>query len=56
MAATRIVRDLLEAEIVEEIARDTDRRRTTKKRLGRPRIGLRIKSEELLAGGITVSA
>ena len=56
MASTRIVRELLEAEIVDEIAGEEDRRPKPKKRLGRPKIGLRIRGEGLFAGGITVSA
>lgn len=58
MAATRIVRELVDADIVEEIAPDAedDARPEPRKRLGRPKIGLRIRGDGLYAGGITVSA
>lgn len=56
MAATRIVRELLDAEIVEEIAGGEQPKAPGRKRLGRPKIGLRIRGEGLYAGGITVSA
>ncbi|MGB3177175.1 MAG: ROK family protein [Albidovulum sp.] len=55
MAATRIARDLLAADIIEEFALpdpDTGKQR----RLGRPRIGLRINPKGVFAAGITVSA
>lgn len=55
MAATRIVRELVEADIVEEIA-DATSPEKKRKRLGRPKIGLRIRGLGLYAGGITVSA
>ncbi len=53
MAATRIVRELLSAEIIEEINTDGKAR---KKHVGRPKTGLRIRREGLFAAGITVSA
>ncbi|WP_112324429.1 ROK family transcriptional regulator [Oceanibium sediminis] len=56
MAATRIVRELVEADIVEEIAGTDSRKRKPSKRLGRPKIGLMIRGEGLFAAGITVSA
>ena len=55
MALTRIARDLLGAEIIEEFdppAPDTGKQR----RIGRPRIGLRIIPKGVFAAGITVSA
>ena len=55
MASTRIARDLLAADIIEEFALpepDTGKQR----RLGRPRIGLRINPKGVCAAGITVSA
>ncbi|MEM1264972.1 MAG: ROK family protein [Pseudomonadota bacterium] len=55
MAATRIARDLLAADIIEEFTlpdAETGRQR----RLGRPRIGLRINPSGVFAAGITVSA
>lgn len=55
MAATRIARDLLTAGIIEEFdlpEDDTNKRR----RIGRPRIGLRINPKGVYAAGITVSA
>jgi len=55
MAATRIARDLLGAEIIEEFDlpdEDTGKQR----RLGRPRKGLRINPQGVFAAGITVSA
>lgn len=54
MAATRIARDLLSAGIVEEI--DLPAEETSRRRIGRPRIGLRIRPESMYAAGITVSA
>lgn len=56
MAATRIVRELVAADIVEEITTEAAPERQGRKRLGRPKIGLRIRSDGLFAGGITVSA
>jgi predicted NBD/HSP70 family sugar kinase len=56
MAATRIVRELVDAGIVAEIGAETGQPREQTKRLGRPRIGLEISREGLFAGGITVSA
>lgn len=55
MAATRIVRELVEADIVEEITGEAIPEQK-RKRLGRPKIGLRIRGSGLYAGGITVSA
>lgn len=55
MAATRIARDLLGADIIEEFdipEVDTGKQR----RLGRPRKGLRINPRSVYAAGITVSA
>ncbi|MXY34580.1 MAG: ROK family protein [Boseongicola sp. SB0664_bin_43] len=55
MALTRIARDLLAAEIIEEFdppVADTGKQR----RIGRPRIGLRIIPKGVFAAGITVSA
>lgn len=55
MAATRIVRELLAAGIIEEAsakAKDTAK----KKHVGRPKTGLRIVKDGLFAAGITVSA
>lgn len=55
MAATRIVRELLAAGLVEEV--DSPRRtRSPRKTLGRPKTGLRIVADGLFAAGITVSA
>ena len=51
MAATRIVRELVAAGIVEEFSVDTP-----KKSVGRPKTGLRIVKDGIFAGGITVSA
>ena len=53
MAATRIVRELLSANIIEESG-STDK--PAKKHLGRPKTGLRIRKDGLFAVGITVSA
>lgn len=53
MAATRIVRELLSAEIIEESNADDQAR---KKHVGRPKTGLRIRKDGLFAVGITVSA
>lgn len=55
MAATRIARDLLGAGIIEEFdlpEPDSAKRR----RIGRPKIGLRINPQGVYAAGITVSA
>lgn len=55
MAATRIARDLLNAGVIEEF--DLAEPATKKnKKLGRPRIGLRINPDGVYAAGITVSA
>lgn len=56
MASTRIVRELLEAELVEEIADAAPRAPDATVRLGRPKIGLRLRPDGLFAGGVTVSA
>jgi predicted NBD/HSP70 family sugar kinase len=53
MAATRIVRELLSANIIEEAI---DKGKSAKKHIGRPKTGLRIAKEGLFAVGITVSA
>ena len=53
MAATRIVRELLSAEIIEEAG---PKGKATKKHIGRPKTGLRIRKDGLFAVGITVSA
>lgn len=53
MAATRIVRELLSAEIIEEAGGKSI---TKKKHVGRPKTGLRIRKDGLFAVGITVSA
>lgn len=55
MAATRIVRELLAAEIIEE-ATTTNTESGRKKHVGRPKTGLRILKDGLFAVGITVSA
>lgn len=55
MAATRIVRELLAAGIVEE-AISTDQEKAKKKHVGRPKTGLHIVKDGLFAVGITVSA
>lgn len=55
MAATRIVRELLAAQIVEEIdLSESDN--TAKRTVGRPKTGLRVVANSLYAVGITVSA
>ena len=54
MAATRIVRELLAAGIVEEF--DVSDQKRGKKHVGRPKTGLRIVPKGLFAAGITVSA
>ena len=56
MAATRIIRELLEAGIVEEIDQPSAKKPRSGKRLGRPSIGLKILGDGLFAAGITVSA
>ena len=56
MAATRIVRELLDVGILEEIAAEPARDAAPSRRLGRPKIGLRVRGEGLFAAGITVSA
>ncbi|MEM9873096.1 MAG: ROK family transcriptional regulator [Pseudomonadota bacterium] len=55
MAATRIARDLLAADIIEEFALP-DTETGQQRRMGRPRIGLRINPKGVYAAGITVSA
>lgn len=55
MAATRIVRELLAAGIIEE-DNGTQDERAEKKNVGRPKTGLRIVKNGLFAVGITVSA
>lgn len=55
MAATRIVRELLAAKIVEEIVL-TENENVTKRTVGRPKTGLRVIPNSLFAVGITVSA
>lgn len=55
MAATRIARDLLGAEIIEEFELPEDDT-GNQRRLGRPRKGLRINPKGVFAAGITVSA
>lgn len=54
MAATRIVRELLAAGLVEELEGAPSKSR--RKRVGRPKTGLRIVPEGAFAVGITVSA
>ncbi|WP_170311934.1 ROK family transcriptional regulator [Sulfitobacter sabulilitoris] len=53
MAATRIVRELLTANIIEE---SNAKGKAAKKHIGRPKTGLRIRKDGLFAVGITVSA
>ena len=55
MAATRIARDLLGAEIIEEFELPEEEF-GNQRRLGRPRKGLRINPKGVVAAGITVSA
>ncbi len=55
MAATRIVRELLGAGIIEEFI-DPDSTEAKKNNVGRPKTGLRIVKNGLFAVGITVSA
>ncbi len=55
MAATRIVRELLSIGIVEEFE-DKAPSDTRRKRVGRPKTGLRVVPHSLYAVGITVSA
>lgn len=55
MAATRIARDLLGAEIIEEFELPEDNT-GKQRRLGRPRKGLQISPKGIFAAGITVSA
>ena len=55
MAATRIARDLLGAEIIEEFE-FPEENSSNQRRLGRPRKGLRINPKGVVAAGITVSA
>ena len=55
MAATRIVRDLLGAGIIEEFGLPNADSREGR-RIGRPKIGLRIIPDGIYAAGITVSA
>ena len=56
MAATRIIRELISAGLVEEMDVLPPKQPPAVKRLGRPKIGLRIVGEGLYAAGITVSA
>lgn len=56
MAATRIIRELLSAGIVEEMPEPTESSPQSSKRLGRPSIGLQIRGIGFFAAGITVSA
>ncbi len=57
MAATRIVRELLAAGIIEESnAKEKAKSGTKKKHVGRPKTGLHIVKDGLFAVGITVSA
>jgi predicted NBD/HSP70 family sugar kinase len=53
MAATRIVRELLTAGIIQE---SSEANKTKKKHVGRPKTGLHIVKDGLFAVGITVSA
>ena len=55
MAATRIVRELLAAGVIEE-SNATDNDKARKKHVGRPKTGLHILKDGLFAVGITVSA
>ncbi len=55
MAATRIVRELLAVGLVEEFE-DENWSRNQRKRVGRPKTGLRVVPTSLYAVGITVSA
>lgn len=55
MAATRIVRELLAAGLVEEFEGESQSKRK-RKRVGRPKTGLRIVPDSIYAVGITVSA
>lgn len=55
MAATRIVRELLAAGIIEEY-NIVDKNKARKKQVGRPKTGLKIVKDGLFAVGITVSA
>lgn len=55
MAATRIVRELLSAGLVEEFE-SKNQSKSRRKRVGRPKTGLRIVPDNLYAVGITVSA
>jgi len=55
MAATRIVRELLSAHLIEEFELPADAL-PKKKAVGRPKTGLRIVSQGVFAVGITVSA
>lgn len=56
MAATRIIRELIVAGLVEEMEFAEEVSPSRKKRLGRPKIGLRICGDGLFAAGIIVSA
>lgn len=56
MAATRIIRELIDAGLVEEMDLAQDGAPHKKKRLGRPKIGLRICNDGVFAAGIVVSA
>lgn len=55
MAATRIVRELMAAGLIEEFE-ESKKGKGSKRNVGRPRTGLRIVSQGLFAAGITVSA
>jgi len=56
MAATRIIREFIDAGLVEEMEFAQDGVARKKKSLGRPKIGLRICGDGLFAAGIIVSA
>ncbi len=56
MAATRIIRELLAAGLISEMETVPDDASPPRKRLGRPKIGLRIVGSGLFGAGITVSA
>lgn len=55
MAATRIVRELMEAGIIEEFD-VRSKNKSNKRTVGRPRTGLRMVPDGLFAAGVTVSA
>lgn len=56
MAATRIVRELLAADLVEEAETSRPADRKKKKNVGRPKTGLQVVPSSFFAVGITVSA